>query len=311
MKWNKLGKVFDVNLLAKGKSHAQVPTVLVLEDRLRVYFSFRPKPDLSLTSIVDLDRDDPTQILDIHPEPILQLGQPGDFDEHGIMPSCVRIHPSGEIWLFYCGWSRRESIPYSNWTGIAVSRDGGITFKRKFKGPVLDRTPNEVYSATAPFIIERNGQLHCWYACGIDWRIINGKHEEFYTIRKATSPVNDGVNWTREEHNIFSYDSNDPTPMHRPTIIEYKDIYVMLFCYRKTTDFRDGCNAYRIGAALSNDLKKWKRHDEFAGLKPSADDWDSNMMAYPQLVTYEKRTLLFYNGNSFGLQGFGIAELVS
>jgi len=283
---------------------------LVLNDCLRVYFASRPKSNLSLTSIVDLDRNDPTQILNVHTKPILQPGIPGAFDEHGVMPSCVRLHPSGEVWLYYGGWSRRQSIPYSNWSGIAVSYDMGLSFKRKFKGPVLDRTPNEIFSATAPCIIERYGQLHCWYACGIDWKKENGKYEESYTIRKATSPINDGVAWTREECNLFVYEPKDPRPMHRPTVISYGDGYLMLFCHRKTSDFRDGSNAYRIGAAFSNDLKTWQRNDELAGLTPSADNWDSKMVAYPQLVMYDKRTLLFYNGNSFGKHGFGIAELI-
>ena len=310
LNWKKLGKVFSAEQLPQGQTHAQVPTVLVLEDRLRVYFAFRPEANLSLTSIVDLDRKDPTQILDIHPGPILQPGQPGAFDEHGVMPSCVRQQPSGEVWLYYGGWSRRESIPYSNWTGIAVSHDMGLSFERKFQGPVLDRTPNEIYSATAPCIIERDGQLHCWYACGIDWKNVKGKYEEFYTIRKALSPSDDGVNWTREERNLFTYDSDDPTPIHRPTVIPYKEGYLMLFCHRKTSDFRDGSNAYRIGAAFSNDLKTWERNDELAGLEPSANGWDSKMMAYPQLVTYDDTVLLFYNGNSFGKHGFGIAKAI-
>ena len=53
-----------------------------------------------------------------------------------------------------------------------------------------------------------------------------------------------------------------------------------------------------------------ERNDELAGLEPSANGWDSKMMAYPQLVTYDDTVLLFYNGNSFGKDGFGIAKAI-
>ena len=39
--------------------------------------------------------------------------------------------------------------------------------------------------------------------------------------------------------------------------------------------------------------------------------WDSQMQAYPAVVTAGGRTYLFYNGNDYGREGFGYAELES
>ncbi|HEV3473273.1 MAG TPA: hypothetical protein VG408_08735 [Actinomycetota bacterium] len=91
-------------------THAQIPTVLVQRDRLRIYFATRPEPGLSLTTFLDVDADEPRRILYVHPEPILDLGRPGSFDEHGIMPSCV-LQLGSRVWLYYGGWSRRTSVP--------------------------------------------------------------------------------------------------------------------------------------------------------------------------------------------------------
>ena len=59
--WIKQGVLFE----PRGQNgwmntHAQVPTVLprASEGLVRVYFSTRPKPDLSLTTYVDLDASD-------------------------------------------------------------------------------------------------------------------------------------------------------------------------------------------------------------------------------------------------------------
>src|SRR4051794_28022250 len=89
-RWHKHGLVFR----AEGQggwmfSHAQVPTVLLLSDRFRVFVASRPRPGLSLTGWVDLDRQNPMRVLATSPAPILERGAPGSFDEFGIMPAAV------------------------------------------------------------------------------------------------------------------------------------------------------------------------------------------------------------------------------
>lgn len=306
LNWIKKGLVFRPS--GEGEwmnSHAQVPTALVMKDRLRVYFASRSTRSLSLTTYVDLDRDDPTQILHLNTNPILEPGKAGMFDEHGIMPSFV-TYCGDDIWLYYGGWSRRHEVPYSNWTGIAVSRDDGQTFERMFDGPVIDRTPTEVFSATAPTIQKRDNVFHVWYASGKSWQEIDGRMEEYYTIVHGLSE--DGINWRRDGIPIFS-ESGPPEPKHRPATFFFENKFHMLFGRRQMRDFRDGKNGYRLGYAHSDDLIHWHRDDSLAGLTVSDNGWDSTMTAYPYVVQFNGRTLLFYNGNGFGQAGFGVAEL--
>jgi len=308
MKWNKKGRIFAASgQFGWMKSHTQVPTALVLEDLIRVYFSTRADDGMSRVAFVDLDREDPSRILYLHDRPLLELGEPGMFDEHGTIPNHVFTH-DGKVYLFYVGWSRRESIPYSNWMGMAVSEDDGRTFRKCFLGPILDRTADEVHSATGLICIRHDGRWRGWYATGTGWLRINDRWEHTYELRSCES--DDLIHWSRPNKPIFP--SKLPNESNtRPTVIFRDGKWHMWFCYRGTQDFRDGSDSYRIGYAWANDLTDWQREDENAGIDRSADGWDSKMVAYPCVVQLDDRVLMFYSGNYFGRDGFGYAELAT
>ena len=306
MKWRRRGKIFTASgQLEWMHSHTQVPCALVLDDRLRIYFSTRPKSGMSLGAFIDLDIEDPMRILYLHEKPILEWGEVGTFDEHGIIPNHVFRH-EGKLYLFYVGWSRRESVPYSNWMGMAISEDNGATFQKAFKGPILDRTRHEIYSATGLICVQHLGYWHGWYATGTQWLLINGRYEHTYELRSCGS-VN-LVDWTRPNQPIFPNKLPNESNT-RPTVIFMEGKWHMWFCYRGTQDFRDGRDSYRIGYAWSTNLKDWVRNDESAGIAPAQQGWDSNMIAYPCVVAVRDRVLMFYSGNGFGRAGFGYAEL--
>jgi len=286
-------------------SHAQIPTVLDLGDRLRVYFSTRPEPNLSVTAFLDVDAADPGKVLYLHDKPVLEAGPAGAFDEHGAMPQFV-CRNGDEIWLYYSGWSRRVEVPYSNWTGLAISEDGGMTFRRAFPGPVVDRTREEIHSATGCYILREDGAWHMWYASGVDWLLRHDRKEEYYVIKYAHSQ--DGITWERENRQLLQGGA-EIQPTHRPSVLRLGARYHMLFCYRGLEGFRDGPNAYRIGHASSTDRRNWIRDDSQAGLAYSESGWDSTMTAYPYVLQTADKVYLFYCGNGFGAAGFGYAEL--
>lgn len=306
MKWNKKGRIF----VASGefgwmKSHTQVPTALVLDDRIRVYFSTRPDDGMSRVAFIDIDVNDPSRILYLHERPVLELGEAGMFDEHGTIPNHVFTH-DGRVYLFYVGWSRGVTLPYSNWMGMAVSDDGGATFRKPFKGPILDRTHGEVYSATGLICLQHEGEWRGWYATGTNWLSINGRLEHTYELRSCRS--NDLIHWTRPNQPVLrAVIPNESNT--RPTVVRGKEKWHMWFCYRGTQDFRDGRDSYRIGYAWSHDLINWTRNDDGAGIELSSGGWDSRMIAYPCVVRVGEKILMFYAGNGFGRDGFGYAEL--
>lgn len=307
MRWRKHGLVFRPQ--GQGgwiNSHAQVPTVLVMEDRLRVYIACRPRPDLSLTTFFDVDRDNPERVIAVHEAPVLDVGGPGTFDADGVMPSCV-LRDGNRVLLYYSGWSRLAGkAPYNNGTGLAVSHDDGLTFSRMYEGPILDRTLREPWSATSPLVLRHGETWWMWYSSGTAWIEVDGKMEHLYLLMAATS--SDGIEWRREATPIM-------TPHHpeeaqtRPTVLRRNGLWHMWFSYRGSRGFRDGENSYRLGHAVSKDLKTWERDDATAGLEVSRHGWDSGMVCYPCVLSVGEKTYLFYNGNHFGRDGVGYAVL--
>ena len=83
--WEKKGLIFCPDgRYCWMDSYAQNPSVLVLDDRLRVYFTCRPKRDrdgnyTSTTTFVDLERRDPGKVIRVHHQPILPPGETGTF----------------------------------------------------------------------------------------------------------------------------------------------------------------------------------------------------------------------------------------
>jgi len=305
VKWSKIGKIFSVDKnFGWMNTHAQIPTVLNLTDKLRVYFATRTSKTESKTTFLDLDIKDPKKILYIHDKPILNNGKPGTFDEHGIMPAGVVRHKD-KIYLYYSGWSRKTSVPYNNLTGLAIS-DDGWSFKKISDGPILSSNIYEPYSATSPFVFWENKMFHMFYCSGTSWIEINNKYEHTYDIKYASSK--DGVKFNQNGSSIVKTNNRNEA-ITRPVVLKRKDIYHMYYSFRGSEDFRDGKNSYKIGYAWSNDLINWTRDDTQANITISKNGWDSKMLAYPYIIETIFGTYLFYNGNGFGQSGFGFAKL--
>ena len=64
---------------------------------------------------------------------------------------------------------------------------------------------------------------------------------------------------------------------------------------------------YRIGYAESENGKNFIRKDHLAGIEPTENGFDSEMICYPNVVVHKGIKYMFYNGNDFGKNGFGLA----
>ena len=284
-------------------SHAQVPTGLLLNDQgeIRIYFSTRPRPGLSLTTFVDLQISSKITEHFLNPQPILDLGERDSFDEHGIMPSSI-IRDGDNVLLYYSGWSRRTNVPYANYTGLAISSDCGKTFKKYSKEAILDENTWGPYSATSPCVIRVGQEWHMYYCSGTDWITIDDKLEHTYDIKHAVSY--DGIKWEKTEGVVISQ-SNREEALTRPSVYFDGSCYHMFFCFRQSKNFRDGSGSYQVGYAYSADALSWNRTDYIVPSSPEKGSWDSRMMAYPNLLRCDSKYLLLYNGDSFGAHGFG------
>jgi hypothetical protein len=309
MTWVKQGLIYSPKLQNSENTHLQVPTVLVKDDRLRVYYAGRYKNGRSYTAYFDLDINNFKKILHFNNAEILAQGKPGTFDDEGIMPSEVINHDQ-KIYLYYSGWNKRVSIPYHNATGLAVSEDGGHSFNRVFDGPILDRIATEPYLAVTPCILKEGKLWHMWYISGLRWVNVNDHYEPVYAIKYASS--SDGINWKRE-NDICIPQYHEFEAFSRPSVIKKDGKYCMWYCYRDSHDYRDGKGSYRMGYSESEDALKWTRMDHKSGiaLSDNPDDWDSKMLCYPYITKVKNQLYLFYNGNGFGQSGLGYAKWVN
>ena len=119
MAWKKFGLIFDISAhkIPWLKSHAMIPTPLLLEDKIRIYFSGRDQKGQSQISYVDVKRNDPSQIMYIHDRPIMEVGKIGTFDDSGTLATCAIIN-DGAIYIYYTAYSISVTVPYRNSIGI-------------------------------------------------------------------------------------------------------------------------------------------------------------------------------------------------
>lgn len=304
MPWIKKGLIFDLQKTKPwSMTHTQVPTALVLKDRIRIYYATRDALGRSLTSFIDLNPHNLSEIIYQSESPILELGDPGTHDQDGVMVGGV-IENNSQIFMYYTGWSKEVTVPYRVTIGLAVSNDNGMTFRRMFNGPIVDRDKNEPFQTMSPYILKENDLWHMWYGSGTSWVNIRGKMEPIYVIKYAHSK--DGLNWVRENTTCIS-PSHELEANTRPSVLKTSNGFEMWFSYRDSRDFRTGAGAYRIGYAHSKDGKKWIRESDPTGLSTSSIGWDSKMIAYPNVISLDGKKILFHNGNGFGQTGFGYA----
>ena len=304
MAWKKMGLIFDLSKhdIPWLKSHAMLPTPLVLEDRIRVYFSGRDQSGQGKVSFIDVRKDNPAEIIYVHDQPLFDVGKIGTFDDSGVLVNSV-VENNDLILLYYTAYSQSLKVPYRNSIGVAVSKDGGTTFNRMFEGPIVDRSKDEPYFTISPCVVRDAGKWHMWYASATEWVIADGKPESLYHIKYAFS--DNGIDWHRENVSCIE-------PLKRqeanakPSVLRDGDILRMWFCYRGSSDFRDGLDSYRIGYAEAtiDNPSQWVRDDTKAGISCGPEGFDDKMQAYPSVIDVEGKIYLFYNGNGFGYGGF-------
>jgi len=303
MPWLKRGLVYTPDgSMDWAVSHAYVPVPLVISDKvIRVYLAFWDKEKFGRLGYVDVDAQDPQRVIGVSPKPLLEDGRPGAFDDSGVTPSCAFRH-NEKIYLFYIGWQKGDKVRYFLFSGIAVSEDGGESFKRLSEAPALDRCRDQIYVRSAPFVMRQNKDWHLWYIGGNDWIQAKGKQVPTYSIYHMVS--SDPLTWSGQPELALSANSKvGECGLGRPWIIKDEDKYKMWYSIRSTEADYSG------GYAESNDGKSWTRIDKGQILKPSTGGWDSEMICFNAVVDVQGRRYMFYNGNNFGETGFGVAEL--
>lgn len=296
MQWHKEGLVLEAAGQAEWMAtHAALPAVDAAGDTLRLYFTSRDRQGRSHIGIATLDLDQERPATVIGPNPILSPGPLGAFDDAGVTGSCIVRH-EGRHYLYYTGWSLGVSVPFYLAAGLATSEDG-TTFHRISPAPLLERTAGDPYLTASPWVLIDRGVWKMWYISGTEWERVEGRVRHRYLIKYAESK--DGEHWDRPDTVCIGYRDAAEYAFGRPCVILEQGRFRMWYSSRG--------DSYRLGYAESDNGVTWLRNDGQAGLLPSANGWDSEMVTYPMVFRHRGRLHMLYNGNGYGRSGIGLA----
>lgn len=304
MKWQKKGLIYGPDGSSMWARHSALqPTAVVLNDEvIRVYCGFRDDSGIGRAGYVDVDGLDPSRVLGVSAEPVLDIGRPGTFDENGVIP-CAVVRRDGRFYMYYAGYQLGHKVRFLVLGGLAVSNADGTKFERVHEVPVTERTNDELYFRVIHCIFEDEGRWRTWYGGGREFVRDGERTLPVYDIRYMESP--DGFTFPSKGSPVLTLASDDEHRVGRPQIVRTGDLYRMFYAAGSIQ------HGYRLGYAESNDGTNWVRKDSELGIDVSTDGWDSQMIAYPNPVQFRDRFYLFYNGNDYGRAGFGYAELES
>lgn len=308
-KWDRQGLMFATPVGHPWwRTHAQAVTPLVLGPRRwRLYVSGRDDQNRLRMVYLDVDPMDGMRELDRCFEPLLPLGEPGTFDSAG-QGACSALLRQGRVYLYYVGFHLRRDVPYSISLGLATSEDGHA-FTRAVPGPVIGTGPHDPGLSTVAHVVEVDDGLHAWYTSGTGWvQTPDGRLDPLYGL--ATARSKDGIHWTRGQTEI------PPTSQYggvtRPWTATLQGVPHLFFARRGTYHFRESSEmAYRlmqVRLAPDGQPEGEPRPVEYSR-PPQPGDWDGSMQAYPAIVPLGPGYVMFYNGDGFGIGGFGWATL--
>jgi hypothetical protein len=295
--WRRLGPLaLDTSQAPWAVTHAALPVLTQIDDdRFDLYVSLRDGSGRSRIGRAVLSMAEAPRVSPLEPEPILDLGPLGAFDDAGVTTSCIVSH-EGRQRLYYTGWCRGVSVPFYLAAGLVVRQ--GRAFERISLAPLLDRSAVDPFLTASPFVI-RDGQVwRMWYVSASEWRPHATGPRHYYHIRYADS--RDGVTWHRTGRVCVDYAGDEEYAFGRPCVVRDGDAYRMWYSVRG--------ERYRIGYAESNDGIEWTRHDGALGLLPGTG-WESDMVEYPFVFDWQGRRYMLYNGNGYGRTGVGLAVL--
>ena len=296
--WRRLGLVGSTTASPDwAVSHAALPALDVgPHGERRLYFSARDSQGRARIARGRLELAPKPALESIEAEPVLDLGTLGTFDDRGVTMSCI-VATEGRSYLYYTGWMLGVTVPFYLAAGVAVSDDGGETFQRVSRAPLLDRNEVDPLLTASPFVMIDHGVWRMWYVSGSAWTIVDGAPRHSYHVKYAES--RDGIHWKRDGRVCLDYGSDEEYAFARPCVQHDGQLYRMWYSYRGTR--------YRIGYAESHDGLSWARKDFVRGLDASGSGWDSEMVEYPWVFHAHGRDYMLYNGDGYGRTGVGIA----
>lgn len=301
MEWIKKKHVFS----ASGEyewmqSHGANPFLIPISATVsRIFFTVRDKLSRSYITYGDFDAD--FNLISLSPNPVLEPGELGLFDDSGVALGYI-LNLDGKLNLYYLGWNLKVTVPWLNTLGRAVWSEEENRFIKCGKAPMMDRSEEDPYSISYPSILFEQNRFRMWYGSNLGW----GKSETSMKHVFKYAESLDGIHWQRSNRIVVDLMHPGEFALSKPFVLkEEGQAYKMWYSYRANGNVL----TYRIGYAESINGIDWIRKDDEAGIDVSKEGWDSEMISYPFVWRQNGELRMLYNGNSYGKSGFGLAVL--
>lgn len=280
-------------------SHAGPSFVDSQSETTKLFVSGRDSENRSHIGVFDLDvSDGELAVLHDSERLIFSPGELGAFDESGVSYPWI-VHRDDRVFMYYVGWVAGGRTRFQNYTGLAVSDDGGATFQRAQKIPILDRTQEEPFGSGSCAVWVDDEGWKMIYTSFEPW-IGNGPQARpRYRLKEARS--DDGVTWRRTGRVVIDFAGPDENIIGKPMVLRDRDVTRLWYSHRGIS--------YRIGYAESRNGRDFVRMDERVGIDISPSGWDSEMIEYAYVFDHGRNRFMIYNGNEFGKTGLGYARL--
>jgi hypothetical protein len=298
VRWRKQGLLIPPPVdLPWAFSHAAVPYADADGDGLDVYFTTRDGQQRSYVARARVELAD--RRVDVAPEPVLEPGPLGAFDDSGAMMSCI-VRDGDVLYLYYQGWSLGVTVPFYVFVGCAIRDGKDAPFVRVASSPVLGRHRVDPYMCSSPWVIREGDRWRMWYVSNVGWTQPTWGSPH-YVVHVKYAESRNGIEWERDGHVCVDFASPEEYAISRPCVVKDADRYRMWYSHRGS--------AYRIGYAESTDGLTWERMDDAVGIGVSQEGWDSEMVEYACVFDFDGARHMLYNGNDFGRGGIGWAVL--
>ena len=189
---------------------------------------------------------------------------------------------------------RRRQV--ANSIGLALGPLQG-PYARHGRAPLLDRSEEDPYSLSYPWVTRSPEGWRMWYGSNLSWGPQQASMH--HVIKHAWSP--DGLRWHRNTDVCLDLNPGE-IGLSKPCVHVDQGRYRMWYAIRG--------ERYRIGYAESADGLRWTRLDHALAWHGSPGDWESDEQAYPCVIRHHQEWYMLYNGNRYGATGFGWARLM-
>lgn len=224
---------------------------------------------------------------------VMRPGEYGAFDSDGVTGSDVHEVDEGRINLAYFGWQRLPDDAWLNGIGV-LQGPVGSELSRSSNGPLLARDYDDQFSVAYPFFSRPKSEtlLYCSYASFANPRKSNAYS---YVVRSAEFDV--------QAMSLRSRTGVDLEPIRgmsaysRPTTIQFQDSE-LIFCSVRG-------EKYQINGWLRDGMS-WRRASQYDCAELALELGES-ATCYQFPFVRDGRLYLLFNGDGFGLTGFGLA----